>query len=396
MSPKEEPENIDAYLLLAGVYQLEKNTEQVESVLNSAYSNNKGNAESLIKLAQYHSSRDIQQAEKIIDDYNNIKPSDYDGLSMKAAILSQNKKYEEANKIAETLMELYPERPSGYLLTASYYIEQRDKQNAISVLEKGYQDTKDNRKILTLLTTLQGSDKQFDVVENRIKAELNVTPDDDELKILLYKVYVAKNDTASAEPLLNEVVSSNTDFEEPYLWLAQSYSNKKDLVAAKSILIKGVANVTSSLKIPFALAALYESKENYSGAIDVYRESHRSNPGNQVIINNLASLLSDHGDSKSDLELAKTLADKLDNKQPVFLDTIGWVNYKLGDYQNAIAYLKQVVELVPAVNVFNYHLGMAYKMAGDKDQAKLYLEKSLADQKQFKEKELAEAALSDL
>jgi tetratricopeptide (TPR) repeat protein len=80
----------------------------------------------------------------------------------------------------------------------------------------------------------------------------------------------------------------------------------------------------------------------------------------------------------------------------VFLDTIGWVYYKLGDSEKAIQYLAQVIEKMPEVKVFNYHLGMAYKLSGDKTQAKTYLEKSLADNKPFKEKELAEAALKDL
>ena len=108
-------------------------------------------------------------------------------------------------------------------------------------------------------------------------------------------------------------------------------------------------------------------------------------------------MLSDYGNGKDDLELAQTLAEKLkENDQPVFLDTIGWVYYKLGDHAKAIEYLAQVVEKMPEVNVFNFHLGMAYKLSGDKTQAKTYLEKSLADNKPFKEKELADAALKEL
>ena len=61
-----------------------------------------------------------------------------------------------------------------------------------------------------------------------------------------------------------------------------------------------------------------------------------------------------------------------------------------------MTYLTQVVEKNPDVNVFNYHLGMAYKMSGNKAKAKTYLEKSLAGDKAFKEKDLAEAALKEL
>ena len=54
------------------------------------------------------------------------------------------------------------------------------------------------------------------------------------------------------------------------------------------------------------------------------------------------------------------------------------------------------MEKFPDVNIFNYHLGMAYKMAGDKAQAKIHLEKSLSDNKPFSQKSSAEAALKEL
>ena len=226
---------------------------------------------------------------------------------------------------------------------------------------------------------------------------MNAAPEDEELKLLLAKVYLSDNKVADAEKLLQGVVDKDSVSEEAYLLLANIYLSEKELDAAEALLLKGKKNISTSIKIPLRLATLYEFNDNYSAAIDIYRELHLSQPDNLVITNNLASLLSDHGDGKGDLELAKTLADKLlESKQPVFLDTIGWVNYRLGFYQKAITYLTQAIEKNPDVNIFNYHLGMAYKMSGNKAQAKKYLEKSLADNKEFKEMDLARTALKDI
>jgi len=394
---KETPEKIDAFILLANVYQQEGNKEQTRSTLNSAYENNKSTPEALLKLAKYYLSKDINQAEKIIDTYNNIKESDYEGLSVKAAILNQNKKYTEAYTIAVKLIDLYPSRANGYLQAVLYLGSQEDKSGAVSLLEKGYLNVKDNRKILILLTTLQVADKEYDIVKRRIKAEISASPDDAELKVIMAKVYIYANDVMSAVPYINAAIENNPGMEEPYLLLSQIYLSRKDLNLAKSVLVKGTGNVSASIKIPLKLANLYEMEGVYTDATRVYKNVNKRHPDNLLIINNLASILSDHGNGEEDLKIAKTLVAKLkESGQPAFLDTIGWVYYKLGDYKTAIQNLTQVVEKAPKVNIFNYHLGMAYKMSGDKAQAKVFLEKSLIDSMQFKEKSLAEAALKDI
>lgn len=394
---KETPENIDAFLLLTEIYKTEQNVEQVRSTLNNAYESNRTNADGLLKLAQYHMSRDIHQAEKIIDDYNNVKETDYKGLSIKAAILNKNKESTKAFKIAEVLIKSFPGKPNGYLQTIPYYGQKNNTKEAIATLEKGYMNTKDNRKILVLLSSLQVSEKQFDIVLNRINAELKTHPEDVELKLLLTKVYIAKKDNRQAELILKEVINEKGSVEEPYLLLSQIYLTKKNTESAKDILMKGKNNVTNSKKIPLKLAAMYEFENEYEKAIDEYRLLNKKFPNNLLIANNLASMLSDHSESKEDLKFAKSLADTLaESGQPVFLDTIGWVYYKLSDAGNAIKYLTQAAEKAPKVQVFNYHLGMAHKMAGDKVQAKIYLEKSLANGKPFKQQALVEIALKEL
>ncbi len=391
---KETPENIEAFVLLANAYQMEGNAEQVRSTFNTAYENNRANADVLLKLAKVQLQRDITVAEKIIDDYNSIKENDYDGLSVKAAILNQKKSFEEANKIATSLMETYPDKPAGYLQSVPYYAQLEDKQKVISILEKGYINVKkDNRQLLTLLSSLQLSQNEFDIVEKRLKAELVAVPDDVELNILLAKVYLVKNDVDVAASVLKSLVAKKPGVEEPYLILSQIYQSKNDTDSVKSILLEGKINVANSLKIPLRLATIYEAEADYAKSITLYRDLNQKNPNNLIVTNNLASMLSDHG-NEEDLQLAKSLTVKLEEGgEPVFLDTIGWVYYKLGDYDQSISYLQQVVEKLPEVNIFNYHLGMALYKSGDEISAKAHLTNALANNKKFSGRADAEALL---
>jgi tetratricopeptide (TPR) repeat protein len=263
-----------------------------------------------MKLARYYLSIDAAQAEKIIDDYNSLKEDDYEGMSIKSAILNNKKEHEEAFAMAEKLIELYPNKANGYLQTVPYYALETETQKAITVLEKGYEVVEDNRSILMVLTSVQASTSP-DVVIERIKNELKASPEDMELKLLLAKVYIAEKVIDQATPLLVEVVENDYEQEEPYILLSAIHAENKDLDSGEAVLLRGVKNVPSSLKIPFNLTSIYEHKKDYVKSIEVYRRLIEVHPDHPIVQNNYASILSDHGDGKGDLELAFTVASKL-------------------------------------------------------------------------------------
>lgn len=393
---KETPENIEAQILLAKAYEAEGNEEQKLTTLYRAYESNRMNADGLMELAKYQMDKDVVQTERIIDDYLAHRPDDYDGLSIKAAILNQNKSYQQAGEIAEKLLELYPDKPNGYLQSTPWLTSDNQVDKAIEVLEKGYINAEENRKILILLSTLQVGKQKFDVVQKRLEAEIKNSPDDGELYGLLAKVHLAKGDIDATRDTLQKAIARDSRLEEAYLMLSDVYINSDRKGEVETVLKSGMTNLPDSVKLPLKLATFYEIVSDHDAAISIYRDMMEKHSNNVIVVNNLAALLADHG-SAEDLTLAKSLADKLSAiKQPVFQDTVAWVYYKTGDYARAVEILEQVVQQAPGVSIFNYHLGMAYKMTGDTSSAKASLEKSLANDAPFKEREAAEAALKEL
>ena len=83
-------------------------------------------------------------------------------------------------------------------------------------------------------------------------------------------------------------------------------------------------------------------------------------------MNNYAYSLSERPSADLDyaLDLAKK-AIKIEPENPAFLDTIGWIYFKLGYYENAIIFLEESIKLEPYDTVILEHLGDAYKKAGN-------------------------------
>ena len=63
---------------------------------------------------------------------------------------------------------------------------------------------------------------------------------------------------------------------------------------------------------------------------------------------------------------------------PQFQDTLGWAQYRRGEFKNAISTLEAAAAKVPNAAVVHYHLGMSYAAAGQSEKAAEQLKTALA------------------
>ena len=114
-----------------------------------------------------------------------------------------------------------------------------------------------------------------------------------------------------------------------------------------------------------SLAGILELNGNYEGAISEYEYVLKQQPGSLIAANNLASMLADHRTDKASFERAQSLVAALRKTQvPQFKDTIGWVDYRMGDYKSALPFLQQAAAAMPDLALVHYHLGMGYLAGG--------------------------------
>ena len=98
-----------------------------------------------------------------------------------------------------------------------------------------------------------------------------------------------------------------------------------------------------------------------------------------MAINNLVSLLLDYRSDKASLDRAFSLADALKNSNvPQFQDTLGWAQYRQGDFKDAISTLEAAAAKLPNLAAIHYHLGMSYAAAGQPEKAAEQFKTALA------------------
>jgi tetratricopeptide (TPR) repeat protein len=95
------------------------------------------------------------------------------------------------------------------------------------------------------------------------------------------------------------------------------------------------------------------------------------------------------------LNLARLAKEKLPD-DPNVMDTLGWVYYKKGLYDSAIAEFIDCLEKMPDNPTVIYHLGMAFYKKGDFKNARAELEKALALNENFSGAEEARRVLAEL
>ena len=86
-------------------------------------------------------------------------------------------------------------------------------------------------------------------------------------------------------------------------------------------------------------------------------------------------------EKRQNLEQAKEMLRRAVDLRPndgYIVDSLGWVYYRLGEYENAVEYLERAVELRPQDPVINDHLGDAYWRVGRVHEARFQWRRALS------------------
>ena len=216
------------------------------------------------------------------------------------------------------------------------------------------------------------------------------------------------------------------DAQTEIIWTFYYQDKKDDAISAAKVLIKEHPGKKNGW---MALASIYQKEERYQDAIDLLQNALKSIPDDTDIFYALGMSYSLAGNNDKAVEMGQSaltkkpddpellnfvgytwvdmntnlkqaedyirLALSKDPDNGAIIDSLGWVFFRKGQYQEALKYLLQAQTQISDDSEMLKHLGQVELKLGDKKKARGYFEKALAGKPRTALKQEIESLLKE-
>jgi tetratricopeptide (TPR) repeat protein len=188
----------------------------------------------------------------------------------------------------------------------------------------------------------------------------------------------ADNQLEKAVALLNNQIAQSSSPEELYLAASQLYVDHENHEEAERMTREGMFRFPDSEKMRFQLGAVYEGQGKLEETEAVFQGILKSHPQHAGVLNYLGYMLADRG-----LRLLESLdyiskAVEIEPHNGAYLDSLGWVYFKLNQLDLAETNLLLALRLSDSDPTIYEHLGDLYSKLKQYDRARTYYRHSVS------------------
>lgn len=288
---------------------------------------------------------------------------------------------ETAQQVIETIERSSLPLASIHTTRAMFELARQRPAAAGLAVERALAIAPADIEALSLLTKLDARPGSAAAAVAAAAAQPQATP---ELMLLAARTQAANGDTKAAEKLARQVLAAQPSSAAAYQLLGEIYASAGRLDDARHEFERILQLQPASVMAHTMVGILLQMQNRPADAERAYEAAVQADArGAGVAANNLAWLIAErNGNLDLALQHAQSAVAALrDSAGPK--DTLGWIYYRKGMPERAVAALKEAVAQEPGSARYHYHLGLACAAAGDSTQARQALERALALQPDF-------------
>ncbi len=353
---EKRPQLPDGWLLLGNLYELKKDTAAAIQSYQHALRLNTDNKQAILQLYRIHRSNGDWQG--MVQTFGQIFRIDSTNVQVRL-ILSEGylflKQYDHAKRILRPLI--------------------RDQQNREQALE--------------MLGRIASDEKNFEEAETYFKELTQINPKNKFGWFYLALLYNQQRHFQESLRVLQTALENLHNDADLLGLYGSTLSQLNRDREALDILERANRLDPKNLNTIVSLGIIYDRLKMFQKSDSLYEAALKIYPDYPLLLNNYSYSLCER---EIQLERALKMAMRALEQEPengAFLDTVGWIYYKMGDYQTALKYIQKAIELREDSPVVIEHLGDIYYKLGNTEEARKYWQKAFEkdpSNQQLKEK----------
>ncbi|MBS1516885.1 MAG: tetratricopeptide repeat protein [Bacteroidetes bacterium] len=364
----------------------------------------------------YISYKDYEKASDVLESMLKIDPFNASIKKILANLYLNNKEYEKAKVIYESILSLDHNEKEVQNELVKIYFKMNDNEKAFEnfskVLGKDSLSFLEKIQIGELYFNMIAQDESAKDISKSIFSGINKSYPDEWLPYYYLGVFdlLDKNEPGYKDYFETAVSRADTArdvfinigfslYQEGQAEQAVPFIDKglslypKDyrLNFIKALVLQGTGKESESviyyetalesnpddINTLSALGLIYDNQKRYDKSVDAYERALKIDPQNALILNNYAYNLSER-DTELDkaLKMAKIAVEK-EPGNASYLDTMGWIFFKMKNYKKAEEYIGKSLQVNPNSAVVLEHMGDVYSKLKDQTNALRYWKMSL-------------------
>ena len=218
--------------------------------------------------------------------------------------------------------------------------------------------------------------KKYEEAVKVMDEAIELFPDDFTTNLILGLSLAQLDKHSDAKPYLKKSVELNPNDLNSLSAYAYTLSQLKENDLAVNYLRQALTIKPDDVNLLGTLGLIYDAMEKWIECDSVYEHALQIDSQNALVNNNYAYSLSERGERLKEALRMAEIAIAADPDNTSYLDTIGWVHFKLGNYRDAKNYLEKAIEIGGERAVMLDHLGDVMFKLGDTQEAKLLWQKA--------------------
>lgn len=425
---KIEPQFFPAAANLARLDLMENKRDLARSRFEAVLKADPKNVQAMLALADYaRSNRDEKAYVGWLEKAAKTNPKAHQPHMLLAAYWLAKGNSAKALVSAREAFNAQPRNPATLELLGSAYFANKDLANALSSFRKLVDQYPDRADLHLKLAQVQIAMKSVDDARKSLQKATKLKPDLVDAQLMLGNLELRSGRFDSATKIAEQIQHQRPDLSAGFVLEGEvalarkqypaaiaAFERAHDISASGATLIRlhrAMAGAGRSVegekrladwlaahpkdhRTRLYLAERLSARGQYKAATDHYLQLNKQTPGNAVVLNNLASTLSELKDKRA-LSFAEQ-AFKLSPESPAIMDTLGWALVNGGQAERGIKLLQKALSKAPDAAEIQYHLAVGYAQKGDRTRARQELKRLLDSGRAFRQEEQAQQMLKQL